>query len=210
MVGERKDRRVHRRFIWRSFSQRWQDPHAAPAFTGFLKQNSIRSNDKRVIFGQSYCWRPHFLYWQTFRIFCAAEFFDGANPAFWLPRKTNQRAEIDKRRIVDAGGIPWKKNARVSPECFSTSRSIDRVAEIKQTRQNASNVGFDDRDWLIEGERRDSISSVTADARQSSYCRDTPRKVAAAPVLHGYRNRPQIAHPRVITEALPCVEDVTF
>jgi len=98
----------------------------------------------------------------------------------------------------------------VSPECFSTSRSIDRVVEIKQTRQNASNVGFDDRDWLIEGERRDSIGGVTADARQSSHCRDTSRKVAAAPVLHCFRDRPQIARPRVITEALPCVEDVTF
>src|SRR6266700_1720731 len=119
-----------------------------------------------------------------------------------------RNAMIGKRkdRIVDAGGVPWNKDARAPPECFSTSRSIDRAAEIKQTRHNASSVGFDDRDWLIEGERRDSIGGVTADAGQCSHRREIAREPSAAPILHGYRNRVQIARPRVITQALPRVQ----
>ena len=124
-----------------------------------------------------------------------------------MTRQTNQRPEIDKRRIVDAGGIPWNKHARALPECFPTSGSIYRAAEIKQTRQN---VGFDDRDWPIKGERCDGIGRVTADAGQCSHRRETAREPATTPVLHGYRNRVQIARPRIIAQALPRVEDVTF
>jgi hypothetical protein len=127
-----------------------------------------------------------------------------------LTRKTNQRTEIDKRRIVNPGGVPWNKGARVFPKCFPTSRSIYRAAEIKQTRQNASSVGFDDRDGPIKGECCNGIGSVTADAGQCSHRRETEREPAAGLVLHGYRNRVQIARPRVITQALPCVQDVAF
>ncbi len=94
-------------------------------------------------------------------------------------RKTNQRAEIDQRRIVNAGGVPWNKDTRACPECVPASHSINRVAEIKQTRQNASSVGFDDRDGPIKGECRNGICSVRADAGQCSRRREIARESAA-------------------------------
>jgi hypothetical protein len=60
-----------------------QDPHAAPAMIGLLKQDFLLLNNERVILGQPHCRRPRFLYWKGFRIFCTAESFDGTNPAFW-------------------------------------------------------------------------------------------------------------------------------
>jgi hypothetical protein len=62
-----------------------------------------------------------------------------------LARRTNQRAEIDKRRIVNAGGIFWNQGPGAFPELFAAGGSIDRAAKIKQARQNASSVGFNNR-----------------------------------------------------------------
>jgi hypothetical protein len=127
-----------------------------------------------------------------------------------LPRRTNQRAEIDKRRIVNAGGIFWNQRAGAIPELFPANGSIDWTVKIKQARQNASSVGFDNWDWLIKGERRDGIGRVTTDTGQFTDCREIARKSASMAMLHGFRNRMQIASPRVIAEALPRAEDVTF
>jgi hypothetical protein len=51
MVRERKDRRVRRTLVYRSFLQRRQNPHAAPTMMGLLKQNPVWLNEERVTFG---------------------------------------------------------------------------------------------------------------------------------------------------------------
>jgi hypothetical protein len=127
-----------------------------------------------------------------------------------LARKTNERAEIDKRRIVNAGGIFWNQSPGALPELFPASGSIDRAVKIKQARQNARSVGFNNRNWLIKGERGDGIGRVTTDTGQCTGCREIARKSASMEMLDRFRNRMQIASSRVIAEALPRVEDVTF
>jgi len=127
-----------------------------------------------------------------------------------LTRRTNQRAEIDKRRIVNAGGIFWNQRAGAFPELFPASGSIDRAVKIKQARQNASSVGFDNWNLLIKGEGRDGIGRVTTDTGKFTDCREVARKSAFMAILYGFRNRMQVASSRVITETLPRVEDVTF
>ena len=127
-----------------------------------------------------------------------------------MARRTNQRAEIDKRRIVNAGGISWNQGAGALPKLFPASGSIDRAVKIKQARQNASSVGFDNRNWLIKGERGNGIGRITPDTGQFTDCREIARKSASMAMLDGFRNRMQVASSRVIAEALPRVEDVTF
>jgi hypothetical protein len=127
-----------------------------------------------------------------------------------LARRTNQRAEIDKRRIVNAGGIFWNQRPGALPQLSPASGSIDWAVKIKQARQNASSVGFDNRNWLIKGERGNGIGRVTTDTGQFTGCREIARKSAFMAMLDDFRNRMQIAGSRVIAEALPRVEDVTF
>jgi hypothetical protein len=127
-----------------------------------------------------------------------------------LARRTNQRAEIDKRRIVNAGGIFWNERPGALPELFPASGSIDWAVKIKQAGQNASSVGFDNRNWLIKGERGNGIGRVTTDTGQFTGCREIARESASMAMLDGFRNRMQIASSRVIAEALPRVEYVTF
>jgi len=104
----------------------------------------------------------------------------------------------------------WNQRAGALPKIFPASFSIDRAAKIKQARQNASSVGFDNRNWLIKGERRDGISCVTTNTGQCTGCREIGRKSASMAALDDFRNRMQIASSRVIAKSLPRVEDVTF
>ena len=82
--------------------------------------------------------------------------------------------------------------------------------KIKQARQNPSSVGLENRNWLIKGEGRDGIGRVTTDTGQLPDWREIARKSASMAMLDGFRNRMQVAGSRVIAEALPRVEDVTF
>ena len=127
-----------------------------------------------------------------------------------MTRRTNQRAEIDQRRIVNAGGMFWNQRAGALPEFFSASGSVDRAVKIKQARQNASSIGFDNRNWLIKGERGNGIGRITPDTGQFTDCREIARKFASMAMLDGFRNRMQVASSRVIAEALPRVQDFTF
>jgi hypothetical protein len=104
----------------------------------------------------------------------------------------------------------WNQRPGTLPELFPASGSIDRAVKGKQARQNASSIGFDNRNCLIKGERRDGIGRVTTDTGQFTDCREIARKSASMAILHGFRNRMQVASSRVIAKALPRVEDVTF
>jgi hypothetical protein len=83
MVCEWENRIVSQALIGRSFLQWRQDPHAPPAMIGLLKQDLFLINNERVILSQPHCRRPRSFYRKSLWIFCTAESFDGANPAFW-------------------------------------------------------------------------------------------------------------------------------
>src|SRR4029453_9082290 len=106
--------------------------------------------------------------------------------------------------------MQWNKYTCALPELFPASGSIDRAVKIKQARQNASSVGFDNWDWLIKGERRDGIGRVTTDTGQFTDCLEIVRKSAFMAILDGFRNRMQIASSRVIAETFHAVGDVIF
>jgi len=104
----------------------------------------------------------------------------------------------------------WNQRPGTLPELFPASGSIDRAVKGKQARQNASSVGFDNRNCLIKGERRDGIGRVTTDTGQFIGCCEIARKSASMARLDGFRNRMQIASSRVIAEAFPRMQDVAF
>lgn len=104
----------------------------------------------------------------------------------------------------------WNQRAGALPKIFTPSNAIDRAAKIKEARQNASSVGFDNRNWLIKGERRDSIGCVTTNTGQCTDGCEIARKSASMAALDDFRNRMQIASSRVIAKSLPRVEDVTL
>jgi hypothetical protein len=154
--------------------------------------------------------RPPFLSRKDFWIFCAAKFVDGTNPAFWLARKANERAEVSECRVVDASGTLWDKRCRVLPERVPASRSIDRVAEIKQARQNAGSISFDDWGGLIESERRDSVRRIFPDSWKLSHLLDRLWEASIISMDDYFRGGVEISGTSVITETLPRMEDVAF
>src|SRR5437773_10006917 len=95
MICERKNRFVDRRPSYRSGLEPWQDPHSSPATAGFLKQNPARSNNERMIFGQSFHSRALFLDRENFRIFGAANFVNGTDRAF-RPGHTSHSAQLEE------------------------------------------------------------------------------------------------------------------
>jgi len=70
---------------------------------GLLKQNPLLFNDKRVGLDELPCRGTGLLDWEILRVFCTAEVFDRTNSTFWLAWKTDERAEIGQRGIVNAG-----------------------------------------------------------------------------------------------------------
>jgi len=165
MICERKNRFVDRRPIYRSGLEPWQDPHSAPATAGFLKQNPARSNNERMIFGQSFHSRALFLYREHFRIFGAAKFFNWTDRAF-RPRQTNHSAQIDECGIVTAGGTSRYQGSRVIPQGCATSGLVDRRLQIEEPRQNARSIRFDNRYWLIKREAGNSVRSIFSHSRE--------------------------------------------
>src|SRR5438552_13517799 len=83
--------------------QRRENPHAVPAATRLLEQNSIATKSEGARFDKFF-WRPRdFFDRESLRIVRAAEFFHGTNYAHGLAWKTDERAEIEERRVINAG-----------------------------------------------------------------------------------------------------------
>ena len=106
-------------------------------------------------------------------------------------------------------GVPGRQElTRVRPELFAARASIDRGLQIEQPRQNARDVGFDDWDWSIEGERRDCVCGVAANARQITNRIRRVRKATAILFPNNDRCGAEISGPRIITEALPGMKNL--
>ena len=95
-----------------------------------------------------------------------------------------------------------------APDSFTARRRIDRRLKIEHTREQTADVCLDDRDRLIESERRNRVCGVTTETGESADLIDVLRE--DAPVLSDddFRGGVQIAGTRVITKPLPRVQHV--
>src|SRR6266576_5441379 len=81
VIREREDRRMNWAGDYRSCLQRRENPHAVPAATRLLEQNSIATKSEGARFDKFF-WRPRdFFDRESLRIVRAAEFFHGTNYA---------------------------------------------------------------------------------------------------------------------------------
>jgi hypothetical protein len=156
------------------------------------------------------CRKTSFLDRESFRILCAAEFFDRTNFTFRLPRKTNEGAEIDKSGVETRGAAFGHELRRAIPEDFTTGGFIDRSLQIENARQNTGGVGFNDWNRLVESETRDRVGGIFSNAGQLSHLIDRLWETATISIHDRFRRGSKIASPSVITESLPGVEDFTF
>jgi hypothetical protein len=131
-----------------------------------FEENSTLPDDQCVLFDQSFGLRSGTFDRKRHRISCAAEYFDRASVTFWLPHDTNQRAEIEQCGVEGRGLGFWKNTRGVSPKGSASGRGIDGFPKIKEARQNASAVGFNNWNGSIEREGRHRVRSIFTDAWQ--------------------------------------------
>jgi len=144
-----------------------------------------------------------FLDRESFRIFCPAEFFDRTNFTFGLARKTNERAKIDQCGIINPGGTFWNKHSRTLPKRVPAGRAIDGRPKIEQARYDPRRVGFNNRDGLIEGKRRDGIRRIPPDAWQFAHAGDRVWKMAAVLIHDDSGGGVKISRSRIVAKSLP-------
>jgi hypothetical protein len=109
-----------------------------------LEQNPAAVKNKRMFFGNSLCAWPRSFDWKRRWIFCTAEFFDWADGAFRFVGEANERAEVDKRRVVRPSVGFWNETRRMLPKRFPPGAAIDGLAKIQKPCQDASGIRFDD------------------------------------------------------------------
>src|SRR5438128_11340987 len=127
--------------------------------------------------------RSRAFYWKSFRPARAAKFFYRTDGAF-RARQTHERAEIDERGVVNTRAGSRQQCAGVAPKRILAGCSVDRQPQIEKTRENAGGICFDDRNRLLECERRDRMRNVRADAGQLSHAVDIRRNTTTMSILH--------------------------
>ena len=122
MMREGKDRYVDWALPCRSCFEWRQNPHTAPTLGGLLKQNPIFLTDKSVVFDEFFCLGSTSLGRKRCRVGGAAKFFQRADWALWLTRRTDERAEIHERGIMPCGSLRWEKIGSITPNRLAASR----------------------------------------------------------------------------------------
>ncbi len=205
-----KDRHVNSGFGCRSWLQRRQNPHTAPATAGAFEKDFVLPDDKGVVFSELFCARTSFPHRKDFRVCCATKFSHRTNSASRFARKTDQSPKIDKSGVETRGAAFRHKLLRAIPKEFAASGFIDWNLQIENARQNTRGVGFDDWDRLVECESRDRVGGIFSNARQLPHLLDRLWETATMSVYDRFRRGVKIASPSVITQALPGMEDVAF
>jgi hypothetical protein len=98
----------------------------------------------------------------------------------------------------------------VLPERFPAGDPIDRCPQIEKTRQDASSISLDDRDWPIEGEGSEGVRRIFPDSRKFPDLVSRLWTVSTMSVNDYFSGSMKVSGASVVTEALPGVEDVTF
>jgi len=174
-----------------------------------LEENAPATQDKAVVLREALKLAPRFLSRERQRVRRSAESLYRALVAF-RTGPAHEGAEFHQRGVVLAGALSRKKAGGVRPELFASRARVDRSLKVENPGEDTSDVRFDDRHRLIEGERGHSIRGVTSDAGKITDRFRRPRKARA--VFFNDRNggHSQISGSRRIAEALPGVENVGF
>ena len=175
-----------------------------------FEQNSPAPNDERVRFDESFRLTSRFFYGECSWIFRAAECFNRADIALWLPRYTNKRAEIEECGVEGPPVGFWKKTRGISPERIPARTGIDGFAKIEKPCQNSSGVSFDDWNGLIEAKAGHGMRGVFPDAGKLLHLLDFTRKLSSVSIHNRSRCAVEISRASVIAESLPRAKHVVF
>ena len=148
--------------------------------------------------------------WQQSRILRLAEFSDRTNSAFRIARETNERAEIEKRGIIRGRMFFGNERGRTIPKYSLAGARIDWNSQIEKTGENASAVGFDNRDRQVECERPNRVRGVAADSRKLPHFVDALGTSAAMSIYDKLGRCMKIPRARIIAQTLPGVKHFAF
>jgi len=87
---------------------------------------------------------------------------------------------------------------------------IDRCLQIEEAGEDASDVCFDDRDRLVEGEGGNGVRGVSANSGERLNRRKVFRENAGVLLHYDDGSGLQISSAGVVAESLPGVKDVVF
>ena len=121
-------------------------------------------------------------------------------------RRTQCRPEIH-HRLREIAGSPFRRQ-RASESLDLRSRGGQSLFNRMQSRDHPQHVTIDRRRRPIKGDRGNRGRGVAADSRQQSQGRFVFRKTAGVARRDSSCASMQIAHPRVIAEALPSMQNL--
>ena len=140
----------------------------------------------------------------------ATRLFHRTNLATRIVRGANEGAEIHHSVLEIARVFSRNELCRSSPQLLPARGGIDWRANIKKAGENASGVGFDDGQGLVESENCDGIRSVKADARQRFQLIGIIGKSSAKFFDDHFAAAMEMACPAIVTQPLPGVENIRF
>ena len=161
-----------------------------------------------MIFPESANAQPGSCDGQSFGIFRATEFFDGADVAFCFARQAKERAEIRQCGVVHSRIRFWDEHGCILPERCPACVRIDRHATIEESTQNASGIRFNDGHWLIESKACYGVGGVFSDSRKLLHLLNQTRKAAAIFIDDFLCGGSKISRASVVAETLPRVENL--
>lgn len=194
----------------RRFCQRRQNPHVAPACGGLLEQNLAAAADECMSLSEQLGLRPRAFFGKPRGIGRGAERADGAEAALWLSRDADERAEVHKGGIENAGAAFRNQLRGEIPDGGVAGGGIDRELQVKQASEKTRDVGFDNWHRLIEGEGGDGVRRVAAEAGEGADVGWVFWEFAGKFRDHGARGGVEISGAGVVAEALPGVKDLRF
>ena len=109
-----------------------------------------------------------------------------------------------------AGVAAWDELRGDGPKPLASGARVDGRLQVEDAGKDAGDIGFDDRDRLVEGECGDGVRCVTANSRKFPDRFRVSRK--SATMFFHYRDGsgPEISGSVVVAEPLPGVKDVIF
>jgi len=125
-------------------------------------------------------------------------------------RGANKGAEIHHSVLKIARPVGGNELCRKFPQFLPTMGRINWRANIEKTGENASGVGFDDRQGFVESENCDCVCGVSADSGQRSQQIWSIRKFSAQFSEDGFGATMKISRSRIVTEAFPGAQNLRF
>src|SRR5947209_20104323 len=96
------------------------------------------------------------------------------------------------------------------PQAFAAGNCVDWGLQIDQARDDASDIGINNWDCLVESKGRHRVCGIAANSGQAPDGPQVPRENAPVFVHDSERGGAEITGAAVIAESLPGMEDVMF